>query len=112
MQEILLLMWKLQLFSLRDPEETVSCPYNKAHQIIRKRMQTHLVKCSKNYQDTNLQVCIYNAVHKVPEPEMKVDIHGSLLLHRALLYFVVSVSLRNLSRPPQNRQVLLQEGNR
>lgn len=35
-------------------------------------MQFHLVKCKKNYPDTNLQECIYNSVHKIPEPEMKV----------------------------------------
>lgn len=78
-----------------DPEEMISCPYNKAHQIRRKRIQFHLVKCKKNYPDSNLQTCFYNTVHKIPEPEMKVK-NGSFFLTKCIWGFV-AVSPWNLS---------------
>ncbi|XP_043261984.1 uncharacterized protein LOC122402892 [Colletes gigas] len=40
------------------------CPFDKSHRIIRSRLQTHLVKCAKNYPGVKL-VCIYDASHKV-----------------------------------------------
>ncbi|XP_076628029.1 uncharacterized protein LOC143345109 [Colletes latitarsis] len=41
------------------------CPYDKSHRIIRGRLQTHLVKCAKNYPEGNKLVCIFDASHIV-----------------------------------------------
>lgn len=51
----------------------MSCPYNKAHQIIRSRMQTHLAKCKKAYPEQKLLECPYNTIHKVLEAEYMVS---------------------------------------
>ncbi|KAJ8985643.1 hypothetical protein NQ317_015139 [Molorchus minor] len=54
-----------------DPEEKIMCPYNRAHHIRRSRMNTHLVKCKKNYPDAKLIECDFNVDHKIPEPELQ-----------------------------------------
>ncbi|XP_076628193.1 uncharacterized protein LOC143345178 [Colletes latitarsis] len=41
------------------------CPFDKSHRIIRGRLQTHLVKCAKNYPEGIKLVCIFDASHKV-----------------------------------------------
>lgn len=35
-------------------------------------MNTHLVKCKKNYPDAKLFECDFNVNHKIPEPELQV----------------------------------------
>nr|CAI5835179.1 unnamed protein product [Callosobruchus analis] len=47
------------------------CPYNPAHYILRKRMNTHLVKCKRSYPESKLVECDFNMLHKVPEPELR-----------------------------------------
>lgn len=56
-----------------SPDEKILCPYNSAHHILRKRMNTHLVKCKKNYPDAKLVECDFNVNHKIPEPELQVS---------------------------------------
>ncbi|XP_018575795.1 gametocyte-specific factor 1 homolog [Anoplophora glabripennis] len=56
---------------LTDPEEKIMCPYNPAHHIMRKRMNTHLSKCKRNYPESKLVECDFNVNHKVPEPELQ-----------------------------------------
>lgn len=60
--------------SVRGYEDTYECPYNKAHQILKHRFQTHLVKCRKGYPDAKKVVCPFNAVHMINEPELSVSI--------------------------------------
>lgn len=38
-------------------------------------MNTHLVKCKKNYPDAKLVECDFNVNHKIPEPELQVGKH-------------------------------------
>jgi len=54
-----------------DLDDTVTCPYNKFHQIKRSRIQYHILKCSKNYPDMDLVICPYNATHQFPEHERR-----------------------------------------
>lgn len=54
-----------------DPEEQIMCPYNSSHFIRRKVMNTHLVKCKKNYPEAKLVECDFNVIHKIPEPELQ-----------------------------------------
>lgn len=53
--------------------ELLTCPYNKAHQIQRNRMQTHLIKCRKSYPEILKTVCPFNVTHLVKEPELAVS---------------------------------------
>lgn len=52
---------------LDDPLET--CPFEKAHQIRRSRMQIHIVKCRKNHPMAEMQICPFNATHVIPVPD-------------------------------------------
>lgn len=49
----------------------MECPYNRAHQIMSFRMQTHLYKCRKNHKDLKFVKCPFNETHDLPEPELK-----------------------------------------
>lgn len=55
---------------------TVTCPYNKSHNILSERFQTHLVKCAKNYPNINLLKCPFNTTHLVVESELDVCATG------------------------------------
>ncbi|PSN32050.1 hypothetical protein C0J52_16706 [Blattella germanica] len=49
-----------------QPEDPlIRCPYNQSHQILKSRMQAHIVKCKKNYPTADKMVCPFNAVHHV-----------------------------------------------
>lgn len=54
-------------------EERVECPYNKSHQIIKSRFQTHLVKCRKSYPGAAKETCPFNPTHLVNAPEFNVS---------------------------------------
>ncbi|XP_015113039.1 gametocyte-specific factor 1 homolog [Diachasma alloeum] len=41
----------------------VICPYDPAHEILKSRLQFHLVRCAKNHEFQDKEVCPYNAVH-------------------------------------------------
>lgn len=57
--------------SMQGYEDIVECPYNRAHQIMSFRMQTHLYKCRKNHKDLKFVKCPFNETHDLPEPELK-----------------------------------------
>lgn len=46
----------------------VVCPYNKSHVIYSSKIQSHLIKCQKNYPP--LAICPYNATHRMPTSEI------------------------------------------
>lgn len=43
-----------------------------AHQIDKDRMQTHLIKCRRNFADLKWVECLFNVTHQVPEQELSV----------------------------------------
>lgn len=53
--------------------DCVECPYNKSHQILRARLQTHLIKCRKNYMDAKKVTCPFNSTHRINQQEL--DLH-------------------------------------
>ncbi|XP_029723168.1 gametocyte-specific factor 1 homolog [Aedes albopictus] len=70
-----------QLFSqsssvLRGYEDLVECPYNRAHQIMQFRMQTHLTKCRKNYKDLKYVKCPFNETHDIPQKELALHVES------------------------------------
>ncbi|KAM7348285.1 uncharacterized protein ACRADG_007678 [Cochliomyia hominivorax] len=50
-------------------DDMVECPYNKTHRMLRRRLQSHLIKCRLNYPDVELRKCPFNITHLIPEPE-------------------------------------------
>ncbi|XP_055914319.1 pre-mRNA-splicing factor 38B-like [Eupeodes corollae] len=57
------------MFSTAKDDDMVECPYNKYHQMTRKRLIPHLIKCRLSYPDAELIKCPFNASHLIPEPE-------------------------------------------
>ncbi|XP_055382128.1 gametocyte-specific factor 1 homolog [Condylostylus longicornis] len=57
-----------------DPEDLVTCPYNKAHLIRRKKFQLHLIKCRSHHPDSKLLKCPFNLCHMIPEQEYSMHI--------------------------------------
>ncbi|EDV97608.1 GH16964 [Drosophila grimshawi] len=48
----------------------VSCPYNKAHKMLRKKLQQHILKCREIHKDeVELLVCPFNKAHLIPEKD-------------------------------------------
>ncbi|XP_017483323.1 PREDICTED: protein D7-like [Rhagoletis zephyria] len=62
------------MFSIENDSDVVVCPYNKAHRLLRKRLQPHLIKCRQNYPQLELQKCPFNATHHIPEPEFALHV--------------------------------------
>lgn len=54
--------------------ELVECPYNKAHQLLKSRIQTHLIKCRKSYPKVQKVQCPFNVTHLINEPELDVSV--------------------------------------
>jgi hypothetical protein len=52
----------------------VQCPYNVSHSVLKSRMQSHLVKCKRNYPLANKAVCPFNAVHHVDKPDYQYHV--------------------------------------
>lgn len=55
-------------------EDLVECPYNRAHQILRSRIQTHLVRCRKSHPDIHLEICPFNSTHLMKKEDKDVSI--------------------------------------
>ncbi|XP_014085329.1 gametocyte-specific factor 1 homolog [Bactrocera oleae] len=51
--------------------DIVTCPYDNAHRVLRKRLQLHLIKCRLNYPHVELQKCPLNQLHLVPEQDFE-----------------------------------------
>ncbi|XP_068147843.1 gametocyte-specific factor 1 homolog [Drosophila tropicalis] len=53
-----------------NPRDLVVCPYNKAHTMLRNKLQKHVMKCKEIYKDEiELLICPFNNVHRVPAAE-------------------------------------------
>ncbi|XP_054285787.1 uncharacterized protein LOC129002187 [Macrosteles quadrilineatus] len=55
-------------------EVFVICPYDRAHEIRKGRMQFHIEKCRRNFPGSDLVECPYNKIHMIPEPELNYHI--------------------------------------
>ncbi|KAJ0169504.1 hypothetical protein K1T71_015091 [Dendrolimus kikuchii] len=53
-----------------NPNQLMTCPYNKAHQVEHYRMSFHLQKCRLQYPNSQKGTCIYDATHVIPDVEM------------------------------------------
>ena len=84
--------------SRRGPE-TITCPFNKFHQILPRRIHYHLIKCAKNYPDeaAEMQICPYNATHLIPKSE-DLGAHMADCLDRR----IVEVQHYNVPMPGQH----------
>lgn len=54
-------------------EETVQCPYEKSHIILKHRFQTHLIKCKRSHPDIQLEICPFDQTHHVAKNELDVS---------------------------------------
>jgi len=82
--------------SRRGPA-TITCPFNKFHQILPHRFHYHLFKCAKNYPEVEMQVCPYNATHLIPKDE-DLGAHMANCLDRR----IVEVQHYNVPMPGQH----------
>lgn len=67
--------------SIRLPgyEETVQCPYEKSHIILKHRFQTHLIKCKRNHPDIQLEICPFDQTHHVHKDDLDVSFNFNFL---------------------------------
>lgn len=73
--------------SSRPPgyEDSVVCPYNKSHIILRHRLQTHLIKCARSNPHIQLELCPFDVTHRIPKEEMAVNNDNT--------FFIVTINL-------------------
>lgn len=57
-----------------NDDDMVECPYNSSHRMLRKRFQSHIIKCRLQYPNVELRKCPFNITHLIPEPEFSVKI--------------------------------------
>ncbi|XP_073978101.1 uncharacterized protein isoform X2 [Rhodnius prolixus] len=68
---------------LNAGEPVLVCPYNKAHSIIKSRMQFHLVKCRLQSPNSEKVVCPFDSTHIVPKVEL--EFHQQICENRIVL---------------------------
>ncbi|XP_028177197.1 gametocyte-specific factor 1 homolog [Ostrinia nubilalis] len=66
-----------------SPNQMITCPYNKAHQVEHYRMHIHLQKCRKQHPNCNKVICPFDSTHVVNDVEL--DFHISSCPKRILL---------------------------
>lgn len=54
-------------------EDTVICPYNKSHIILRERIQFHLVRCRRSHPNIKLETCPFDLVHRMRKEDLEVS---------------------------------------
>jgi len=55
-------------------DDLVTCPYNIAHTIQRRRFDNHLMKCEKQYPLMKLETCFFNTTHRIKQGEMEIHL--------------------------------------
>nr|XP_022345296.1 protein D7-like [Crassostrea virginica] len=58
-------------YNIQDPDEMMTCPLDKAHSVLVKRMQYHLMKCKKNFKKSDIETCPFNAKHVMLKPGLQ-----------------------------------------
>jgi hypothetical protein len=89
---------KMSQYDPRGYDGVITCPYNPCHQILRHRMQTHLVKCRKSYPDVVMQKCPFNAAHHIPQVEFRVCKQIIFFFESKLYEFIMSSNSIMLKR--------------
>ncbi|KAK7790250.1 hypothetical protein R5R35_001051 [Gryllus longicercus] len=51
-------------------DQTFICPFDMSHQISKRRIQYHLIKCQKSHPDVHVDVCPFNASHRMQKSEL------------------------------------------
>lgn len=59
--------------NLAGYNDLVECPYNKAHQIMRSRLQFHLVRCRRSHPNSEKVTCPFNTTHIMNKEELDVS---------------------------------------
>ncbi|XP_043239484.1 uncharacterized protein LOC122390514 isoform X2 [Amphibalanus amphitrite] len=62
-------MWPADFNTYRVAEETITCPFNKAHQITGMRYHLHIVRCAKQTVGRDVRICTFNAKHIIDVPK-------------------------------------------
>lgn len=68
------LRFKMSSTKLPGYDDTVICPYNKCHVILKHRFQTHLVKCERSNSHIKLETCPFDATHRFRAEDKTVSI--------------------------------------
>ncbi|XP_030386481.1 gametocyte-specific factor 1 homolog [Scaptodrosophila lebanonensis] len=56
----------------KNPNELVTCPYNKAHKVLRLRLAKHLDRCARtSNKPLELAICPFSTIHRMPAHELK-----------------------------------------
>lgn len=62
--------------------ETVVCPYNSAHVVMKARFVTHLLRCEKNHPNSELVKCPFDLTHRVMPDQLQVSFeHTKFSIH-------------------------------
>ncbi|XP_064382573.1 uncharacterized protein LOC135331369 [Halichondria panicea] len=75
--------------STEDPLELVPCPFDPVHMVQRKRMQYHIMKCSKNMDMRKFRTCPFNAQHIVVVEEYEHHVktcEGRAVVEKEIIY--------------------------
>lgn len=90
-----------------DPNDLVDCPYNKAHKMLRKKLQQHILKCREYYKnEVELLVCPFNKAHLIPEPEYFVSYYISRQPFELCFQFVTSTYTQQHTKSCSDRKII------
>ncbi|KAL1117881.1 hypothetical protein AAG570_004194 [Ranatra chinensis] len=65
--------------TMSEAEKIISCPFNRAHSVLKGRNQFHLTRCRKQHPCADMGYCPYNSTHIFPKSETEDMIEGSVL---------------------------------
>ena len=86
-------MYKIKMTGgLLKHEETLTCPYNPSHQILKSKMTVHLVRCRRSNLDKKVDICPFNSSHHVK----REDYDDHLRMCKVLSFFPSTHALYHL----------------